>query len=83
MTTVETKGGGFIGPPAGETTKISSSTTDPSGNKTTKLYNNGKVVQTSQFDKRFNTTTSTDVQTGNKTITTPGSTTVVGPTGKI
>ncbi len=64
------------------TTKVSTSTTDPSGNQMTKVYDGGKVVATSQFDSRFNTTTTTNVQTGNKTITTPNSERIIGPTGK-
>ena len=80
------------------TTKVSTSTTDPSGNKTTKVYdNNGsKVVQTSQFDPRFNQTITTNFSTTKdlpgssiqvtttetKTISTPNSTTTIGPNGK-
>jgi hypothetical protein len=80
---VHTRDGGVIGSPNGSETKISSSTTDPSGNTTTKTYNStgSKVVQTSQFDKRFSTTTTTD-QNGNKIISTPTSTTWIGSNGK-
>ena len=38
---------------------VSSSKTDPSGNKTTKTFDGNKVVKTSQFDARFNETTTT------------------------
>ncbi len=76
---------------------VSSSKTDPSGNKTTKTFDGaGKVVQTTQFDPRFNQTTTTTAPTttqpggssiqvttaGSKVISTPNSTTTIGLNGK-
>ena len=83
------KGGKVID--AARTRNVSSVTTDPSGNKTTKVYdNNGsKVVLTTKFDSRFNQQVTTNFATGTKTTTTgfetgtaPGSSTTIGPNGK-